>query len=83
MEAATNLWADVSVGLLGEEPVADGEIDWFSTTSAGWEEFKKTLGPIAASFAELLYNLWGGEYNEELTVLAAQALNGPVQPWHK
>ena len=45
--------------------------------------FKKTLTPIAASCAELLYKIWGGEYDEELTVLAGQSLSGPMQPWHK
>ena len=81
LEAATHTWVE-DLGVPGEE-VGDAENNWQSATSAGWEVFKKTLTPIAASFAELLYNVWGGEYDEELTVLAGQALAGPWTPWHK
>ena len=82
MEAATLQWVP-DASMLTEEAVADAENNWLSATSAGWEDFKKSLTPIAASFAELLYNMWGGEYDEELTVLAGQALSGPTKPWHK
>ena len=43
----------------------------------------QTLLPISAAFAEPLYKVWGGEYDEELKSLAGQALQGPSKPWCK
>ena len=82
MEAATNLWHGDAY-ILEDEAVADAENNWQSATSKGWEEFKKTLTPISASLAELLWMMWAGAYDEELSLLAGQSLNGPSQPWHK
>ena len=81
MEAATNQWLEEAVADADDETADDS--NWKTQTSAGWEEFKKSVSPIAAALAELLYCLWGGDYDEELTTLAGQAMNGPAQPWHK
>ena len=88
MEAASNLWLLrlSTFGMIPEDEaaVADAENNnWQAATSAGWEEFKKTLSDISASLAELLWMMWAGAYDEELMVLAGQTLSGPMQPWHK
>ena len=66
-----------------EEAVADAAVGWVSATQDHKDVFVQTLSPISAAIAELLYKVWGGEYDEELTALAGQSLQGPSKPWHK
>ena len=66
-----------------EESVADDAVNWVSVTQDHKDTFVQTLSPISAALAELLYKVWGGEYDEELTVLAGQSLQGPSKPWYK
>ena len=66
-----------------EESVADDAVSWVSATKDHKDIFVQTLSPISAALAGLFYKVWGGEYDEELTSLAAQTLSGPSKPWHK
>ena len=47
-----------------EESVADDAVNWVSVTQDHKDIFVQTLSPIATALAELLYKVWGGEYDE-------------------
>ena len=66
-----------------EESVTDDAVSWVSVTQDHKDIFVQTLSPISKAMAGLLYKVWGGEYDEELTALAGQTLQGPSKPWHK
>ena len=87
MEHATNAFGGQDETVLenagAEESVADDAVSWVSATQDHKDIFVQTLSPISAALAELLYKVWGGEYDEEMSTLAGQSLQGPSKPWYK
>ena len=63
-----------------EEAVADAAVGWGWATQDRKDKLVQTLSPISAAIAELLYKVWGGEDDEEMSTLAGQSLQGPSQP---